>query len=126
MDNINKIINGLTSCSKWFNGDDGEACDNCPYHTSWEWDGHDCLCEVLDNAAAKIKEQKETIDQLNRYVNGFSKDTVVPVRCKDCKKRYDSMQCPVAFIADMLKNTKVFEYKVDDDWFCADGKRKDD
>lgn len=46
------------------------------------------------------------------------------IRCKDCKHRGYSMYCPVALIVDLLKDTRVFEYKVSDDWFCADGERK--
>ena len=46
------------------------------------------------------------------------------VRCKDCKNRYDSMLCPIALIADLLHDTRVFQYKVGDDWFCADGERR--
>lgn len=46
------------------------------------------------------------------------------VRCKECKHKGDSLYCPVALIADLLKDTRVFTYKVTDEWFCADGERK--
>jgi len=48
------------------------------------------------------------------------------IRCKDCKRKGNSMLCPAALIADLLKDTRVFEYIVSDDWYCADGRRKDD
>lgn len=60
----------------------------------------------------------------NEAVPKPNKDIVPVVRCKNCKHRYNSIHCPIALIADLLKDTKVFEYKVDDDWFCGDGKRR--
>ena len=48
------------------------------------------------------------------------------IRCRDCAKRYDSMRCPIALLASVLKKAKIFKYKVGDDWFCADGERRTD
>lgn len=43
-------------------------------------------CKVIQNAIAMLKEQEAEIEQLRGYINGFSKDAVPVVRCKDCKK----------------------------------------
>ena len=67
----------------------------------------------------KLKRKNEDLEERLAIV---SPDVVY---CKDCKKRYDSMNCPIALIADLLKNTRVFEYKVSDNWFCADGEQKE-
>jgi hypothetical protein len=47
------------------------------------------------------------------------------VRCKDCKNRSDSLRCPLELLKKQLEYTKVFTYDIPDDWFCADGERKD-
>ena len=48
------------------------------------------------------------------------------VRCKDCKHRNNSLFCPVALLAETVMKTRVFDFKVSDDWFCADGERRAD
>lgn len=38
-----------------------------------------------EEVLALLKEQEAKIEQLNRFVNGFSRDAIPVVRCKDCK-----------------------------------------
>lgn len=59
-----------------------------------------------------LKEQKAEIEELNCFINGFSKEAIVPVRCKDCKHILPKGFCH--------KHSR----KVTDDWFCADGEHK--
>ena len=65
-----------------------------------------------------------TKEQAEKLKEPF-KDVVSVTRCKECKHRGDSLNCPVALIADLLKGTRIFTYEVTDEWFCADGKRRD-
>lgn len=65
-----------------------------------------------------LKEQEARIEQLNRFVNGFSREAVPVVRCKDCKawKQYDDLN---------LGECELFpEYNKIGDWFCNFGERK--
>lgn len=50
--------------------------------------------------------------------NGNPKDMVEVVRCKNCKHRLTS-QCPCQCTGD-----PYYSWDPDDEWFCADGKRK--
>lgn len=61
-----------------------------------------------------LKEQEARIEQLNRFVNGFS--TVSVVRCKYCTHG-ESGVCGDGVICDGVWH--------DNDWFCADGERKE-
>ena len=60
-----------------------------------------------------LKEQDAEIEKLKRFVNGFSRDAMPVVRCKNCAFHTDSENCP------------VFGMDRYDDWFCADGKRQE-
>ena len=64
----------------------------------------------IDDAIALLKQHGAEIEQLNRFINGFSRDAIPAVRCKDCKHR---LEC---------------DYWIEngDDWFCADGERDGD
>ena len=46
------------------------------------------------------------------------------VRCKDCIHRGDSKKCILAAVAK-TKNCPVFLVDNNGEWFCADGKMKD-
>ena len=69
----------------------------------------------------KIKEGHEYIVKIGEKINfdgSFPTESVTElVRCKDCKHR-NGYECNHI----MLGNTKC---GVKDDWFCADGERKD-
>lgn len=65
------------------------------------------------------KEQEAEIEQLKRFVNGFSRDAMPVVRCKDCKHGgIDSTSYPQFWCSAHSEYHKP-------DWFCADGERKE-
>lgn len=64
------------------------------------------------------KEQKSEIEQLNRFVNGFSRDAVPVVRCKDCENK----EC-WGRAGDVVCGIDGTPHRPD--WFCADGIAKD-
>ena len=74
-----------------------------------------CYNHVSD-ALALLKEQKSDVEKLNGFINGFSKDAIVPVRCKDCKY-YDYHNGCMSWHDVNSKN---------DNWYCADGERRTD
>ena len=43
------------------------------------------------------------------------------VRCKDCKKYGDNNKCPIEALIN--SDSKQF-FAFDENWFCADGERK--
>ena len=49
----------------------------------------------------------------------------VVVRCKDCKHRGNSEKCVLSAISEE-KDFPLFMLDNRGDWFCADGKRRDD
>ena len=69
----------------------------------------------IDDVIALLKQQGTEIEQLNRFINGFSRDAIPVVRCKDCKRR-GTYDCPVYVGGDEMCSEP-------DDWFCADGER---
>jgi hypothetical protein len=71
---------------------------------------------TIDDALALLKEQEAKIEQLNRFVNGFSRDAIPVVRCKDCKY-YDYFNGCMSW-HDVNSNN--------DNWYCADGERRTD
>jgi len=71
---------------------------------------------VAKAALDLLKEQKEEIEQLNRFVNGFSRDAMPVVRCNDCKYF-------LAERGECLRHHFVI-YFSNGNWFCADGERK--
>lgn len=76
-----------------------------------------------DSMPPLIKGSFLTKEQVEKLKEPF-KDVVSVIRCKECKHRGDSLNCPVALIADLLKDTRIFTYEVTDEWFCADGEQK--
>ena len=75
---------------------------------------------VLMNCAVMLKEQEAVIEKLNRFVNGFSRDAMPVVRCKECKhgeKANDVYLCG---------KSRGFGLAHEPSWFCADGERKED
>lgn len=72
-----------------------------------------------------LKEQEAEIEQLNRFVNGFSRDAVPVVRCKDC--RYGQYCTDGETTYQCFKwNSNEFGALHEQDWFCADGERVND
>ena len=73
----------------------------------------------FDSMPPLIRGSFLTKEQTEKLKEPF-KDVVSVVRCKDCKNRFDG--CCYNRKSDRT-NFGVF---VADDWFCADGKRKED
>ena len=80
--------------------------------------------ELAEQVLALLKEQEAKIEQLNRFVNGFSRDAMPVVRCKDCincvKEPNGKLYCDILAVGYEPLGSK----KVTDDWFCADGERR--
>ena len=77
-------------------------------------DQHDCREQLFDNVVAMLKEQRRKVEDLTGFINGFSKNAVPVVRCGECRF---SVSCSIRTFAIATN---------DDDWFCADGKRRDE
>ena len=79
----------------------------------------DAPWDLIDDTLALLKEQEAKIEQLNRFVNGFSRDAMPVVRCKDCKHRDpEDRKCDSG-------HGIQWQLPRQDDWFCADGERKE-
>ena len=116
-----KVIKGL-SCIKG----DLVFCVDCAYSDGNGDCTFSCKACCADDAIALLKEQEARIEQLNRFVNGFSREAVPVVRCKDCincvKEPNGELYCDILAVGYEPLGSK----KVNGDWFCADGKRKKD
>ena len=107
-----KVIKGLEIL---MNGCEYIHCDDCCFYISTK----PTRCglreeQIKEDALALLKEQEAKIEQLNRFVNGFSRDAIPVVRCKDCKY-YDYHNGCMSWHDVNSKN---------DNWYCADGERK--
>lgn len=108
-----KVMKNIECCLRPNNTN---LCGECSYKDI----PYDCKHALIKDVHDLLKEQEAKIEKLIGFINGFSKDAVPVVRCKDCKnRRMDTMSfsthwCPIRA-----------EY-VDDDFFCADGKRRTD
>ena len=80
---------------------------------------------TVHDALALLKEQEQTIQELKGFINGFSKDAVVPVQCKDCKYLIDHYGFMDDGYCKNMREKYYLKFKPEDDWFCADGERKD-
>ena len=62
-----KVIKGLDSCAKWVKENDGDACENCPYHPShFSYDNNDCYAALYNDAIVLLKWQ-EPVKPINSY-----------------------------------------------------------
>ena len=103
MSDREKVIKGLEQ----FRADMKAFCGN---HADWE---------RFDAGLSMLKEQEAEIEQLNRFVNGFSRDAMPVVRCRDCRHRDpEDKKCDCG-------HTIQWQLPRPDDWFCADGVAKD-
>lgn len=67
----------------------------------------------------ELKEKEATIEELKGFINGFSKEAVVPVRCNDCKYwNITTASFPTKGFCGCYHGAH------EGDWFCADGERK--
>lgn len=113
-----KVIKALQHCKDNQHVFD---CHECDYGGKT---GTFCI-RMIDDTLSMLKEQEAKIEQLNRFVNGFSRDAMPVVRCKDCincvKEPNGELYCDILAVGYEPLGSK----KVADDWFCADGKRKE-
>lgn len=112
MTNEEKVMFGLECHAK---GKCILSADTCQY-----FDDYCCANNLCSDALALLQKQKETIEKLNKFINGFSRNAVPVVRCKDCihAQVKDGHDIFCEFVDDGLCH--------DENWFCADGKRRDD
>ena len=75
---------------------------------------HESYADYVSDALVLLEEQETKIEQLNGYINWFSKDAVPVIRCQYCRQHGKDTCSAVAGIA----------YPTPDDWFCADGERR--
>lgn len=86
-----------------------------------EWHSDSEVTAMAQDAMALLTKQATEIEKLTNYINGFSRDAVPVVRCRDCVKRPDEHETEL--------NGKSYRYCelhrrwTTDDWFCADGER---
>lgn len=67
----------------------------------------DALCRYANN----LKDRKIDANDIMRFPRV---DAMPVVRCKDCKKR------------DVCRTSNIWATPTADDWFCADGERRED
>ena len=106
-----KVVKGLECCKRLF--PERLHCSECPYDKICYHEGR--CGTLLSDALELLKEQKTEISKISKeYLELVGKASKQPqiVRYKDCKHNHDKY-CPTI---------GVF---VTDDWFCADGERKD-
>lgn len=104
-----KVIKGLQIERECVSRNCDRDCGKCDLVQDRDW-----LLSVYDDALALLEEQKSVIEALKSDLNetlavlGEQPEIVL---CKDCKRK-DTLSCPKAPVRP-------------DDWFCADGERKD-
>ena len=122
-----KVIKGLECCCEHIKG---MNCDNCPYDEE-QTEINQCTSALAYDALELLKEQEAEIEKLTRYINGFSRDAIPVVRCKDCKHRptqtepgkegftldFPDAMCPCGC------EDGYYSWYPKDDWFCAYGER---
>jgi len=111
-----KVIKALECCCE-LNAFDKPNCKDCPAECMSGYMSIPFIKDVLE----LLKEQEAAIDDLKGFINGFSKNAVPVVLCRDCEYWDNSGY----LIKDrgMCNNVSV-RCSRDGDWFCADGKRR--
>lgn len=99
-----KVIKALELCAE------GHHCHECSYQpVKHNLDGiADCTSLLADHALSLLKEQ----DNCENCAIAIE-DRQPVIRCKDCHYRN-------------LKERPILCQVMSDDWFCADGRRKDE
>jgi len=104
-----KVIKGLEHCAN-------EAdCRGCVYQEQMK--GRSDECDCTGEALALLKEQESVIEALKSDLDetlAVLGEYAEIVRCADCTFR-NEINCPQYYRRNELP----------DDWFCADGERKD-
>ena len=112
MADVEKVKQGLRCCQHL------DCQEECPYFTDCNELQDSMFTGIAHDALSVIEDQQAKIEQLNRFVNGFSRDAMLVVRCKDCKwwtKQSDSEQGRCA-----LSGHYPTGY-----WYCANGERRE-
>ena len=78
MAELEKVIKAWECCNPF-----NRRCFECPYDA-------DCFHDSFDRVAIAdmvklLKEKQAEINKLNGFINGFSRDAVPVIRCKDCR-----------------------------------------
>ena len=84
-----------------------------------EWHSDSEVTVMAQDAMALLIKQAMEIEKLTNYINGFSCDAVPVVRCKYC----DNKEC-CGRAGDVVCGIDGAPHRPD--WFCADGKRKEE
>ena len=81
-----------------------------------------------DKLASILQQDKSRYSDAYKkgYTDGYLKRENEIVRCKDCKYRYNPLFCVIAVVSEFMHKQNVFEQKGSDEWYCADGRRKED
>lgn len=111
MADMDKVIRALHCCAHT----DGSDCIYCPYDHNDE----DCTALMSMDVLELLKEQKAKTEKLIGFINGFSKDAVPVVRCKDCKHQNWVNAETGCIVCKIGRGTNA------PDWFCADGESKE-
>lgn len=123
-----KVIKGLETCipMKYETNEEKECRhEQCPYGRENYKPMNGCFWDLMEDALALLKEQEAEIHDLRSQIAmlvvaqhelcEMMKEQPEVIRCKDCKKR-ESWECWQYFFGRI---------KIPDDWFCADGVRKE-
>lgn len=120
---MEKVIKGVEHC---FHGQ--ECCGDieCPYYIEHLSDScclEDCQENLKADVIALLKEQEAQ----KFFVDESGKITPLPVvvRCKDCVHRGKAEKCVLAAISEE-KDCPLFMLDNRGEWFCADGRRRDE
>ena len=126
-----KVISGLQRCRLM----NKLNCDKCPYDYNGRGNGKsECTAELADDVLTLLKEQ----DNCENCAIAIE-DRQPVVRCKDCKHRpreipfttsWGETQTYLEFPNDSKcpcwnPSEEYYSWNPDDDWFCADGERKE-
>ena len=120
-----KVMKGLECCTECTNDDPFQRCDECPYNDI-SISVQDCRAVLSAEALELIKEH--TIETQVQYNQGFHDGynqamSEMPeiVRCKDCKYQSEP-ELGYTFGTCLIRSGWS---PVKDDWYCADGVKKD-
>lgn len=90
-------------------------CEECEFHQSGYPDWCDLSCRCRDVFNPSIRPDWCPLEE-----------AVPVVRCKDCKHRFDGEHVHNCCEQLMEKSGWITEIPVDDNWYCADGERRED
>lgn len=109
----NKVIKNIECCLR---PDNTNLCGECSYKDI----PYDCKHALIKDVHELLKEQEAKIEKLIGFINGFSKNAVPVVRCKDCIHwdKGHTEEC------DNSDSVCFHNGWCQPDWFCADGERR--